>query len=103
MIKACEKVGRYTAGLDRRAFFADERTVDAVVRNIQILGDAAKQIPDDVRQRMPEVEWRKVSGMRNVIVHAYFDVDDDILWLAVENKIPELLRTLQAFKDDSGI
>ena len=103
MITACEKVGRFTRGLDRSAFFDDERTHDAVVRNIQILGDAAKNIPTDVRLRIPEVEWRKVAGMRDLIVHAYFGIDRDILWAAVEAKIPELLRTLQAFRDKSEI
>jgi uncharacterized protein with HEPN domain len=98
MVAGCEKVLRFTAGMNRREFFDDEKTHDAVVRNIQIVGEAAKHIPLEVRLKMPDIEWRKIAGMRDLIVHAYFGIDPDILWLTVEAKVPELLRTLQAFK-----
>ncbi len=61
---------RCTAGMTRAEFFDDEKTHDAVVRNIQIVGEAAKHIPLEVRQKMPDVEWRKMAGMRDLIVHA---------------------------------
>jgi uncharacterized protein with HEPN domain len=99
MVAACEKILRFTAGMTRAEFFDDEKTHDAVVRNIQIAGEAAKNIPAEVRQTMPGIEWKKIAGMRDLIVHAYFGIDPDILWLAVETKVPELLRTLRAFKD----
>jgi len=97
MVAGCEKVLRFTAGMTHAEFFDDEKTHDVVVRNIQIVGKAAKHIPLDVRQKMPDVEWRKIAGMRDLIVHAYFGIDPDILWLTVETMIPELLRTLRAF------
>jgi uncharacterized protein with HEPN domain len=99
MITSCEKVLRFTAGLGRKDFFADDKTHDAVVRNVQIIGDAAKHIPTDVRQQMTDVEWKKIAGMRDLLVHAYFGVDPDILWMAIETKIPELLSALRAFRD----
>jgi uncharacterized protein with HEPN domain len=96
ILASCEKVRRYTAGMDRSAFFRDDRTYDAVVRNLEIIGEAAKRIPDEARLAMPGIEWRKIAGMRDWIVHAYFGLDPDILWDVIENKVPELDAALRA-------
>src|SRR4051812_31103518 len=97
---ACEKVAKFTAGLDREAFFGDDRTDHAVVHCLLIVGEAAKRIPDDVRQRGPAVEWKKIAGMRDGLVHASFAIHEEILWDAIETQVPELLRTLRTFKDE---
>ena len=98
----CEKVLAFTAGMDRPTFFADDRTYHAVVHCLLIVGEAAKHIPEDVRQRMPEIEWRKIAGMRDWMAHAYFSISDDILWSVVETKAPELLRAIEDFVDKGG-
>lgn len=102
MVKSGGKVGRFTTGMTRQAFLGDERTYDAVVRNLEILGEAAKRIPDDVRQRMPDVEWRKIAGMRDWIAHGYFGLDPDILWDVIENKVPQLMEALGRFAAAEG-
>jgi uncharacterized protein with HEPN domain len=88
---AGEKVLRYTEGMNFENFVADDRTFDAVIRNLQIIGEAVKNIPDDVRELNPEMEWRKIAGLRDILAHAYFQIEDEIIWDVVQNKIPGLL------------
>jgi uncharacterized protein with HEPN domain len=88
---------QFTTGMDRQAFFADDRTDHAVIHCLLIVGEAAKHMPDDVRRRMLEIEWRKIAGMRDWIAHAYFSINSDILWSVIETKVPELSRALEAF------
>ena len=91
---SCKKVLRYTEGMNHEMFVQDDRTYDAVVRNLEIIGEAVKHIPEDVRQRYPVVEWRKIAGLRDVVAHIYFGINDEIVWDVVENKIPQLLEQI---------
>lgn len=95
MKKSCEKILRYTADFDFEKFRKDELVYDAVLRNLEIIGEAAKNIPNDIRNSFPNVEWRKVSALRDVISHAYFGLDDVILWEIIQTKIPELHKSLK--------
>jgi len=86
---------RYTQGMTFEDFLADDRTFDAVMRNLQIIGEAAKNVPTETRLRYPEVEWRKIAGLRDVLAHAYFSLENEILWDVVQNKVPALLEQVQ--------
>jgi len=86
------KIIRYTEDMDRVRFEADEKTVDAVVRNLSIIGEAVKKLPPVLKERYPEIEWRKIAGLRDFVVHEYFGIDTEILWNVVSTKIPVLLR-----------
>jgi uncharacterized protein with HEPN domain len=88
---AGEKILRYTEGMNFENFVADDRTFDAVIRNLQVIGEAVKNVPDDVREINPEIEWRKIAGLRDILAHAYFQIEDEIIWDVVQNKVPLLL------------
>jgi uncharacterized protein with HEPN domain len=90
IVVAVDKIAAFTKGFTGVQFAQDEKTFDAVVRNLEIIGEAVKSIPDDVRQRFPEIEWRKAAGLRDILAHEYFAVDSDILWDVVKNKLPPL-------------
>jgi len=79
ILEAIARIRRYTRGLSREAFADDERTLDAVVRNLEVIGEAVKQLPADVRSREPTVEWEKIAGLRDILIHQYFGIDVEIL------------------------
>ena len=88
------RIERYTAGLDRAGFEADQKTVDAVVRNLEIIGEAARQLPEELTRRNPQIEWRKIAGLRNRIVHDYFGLDLQMIWQVIRSDLPALNRGL---------
>ena len=92
--EAAERATRHTAGLDREQFGHDEKTVDAVVRCLAILGEAAKQVPIADRSQYPDLPWREMTGLRDRVVHDYLGIDLDIVWDVVQHRIPELLAKL---------
>ena len=95
MIEFGERVETYTAGLDQDAFIADTRTYDAVLRNIELIGEAATHIPGSLRETNPEIEWRKIIGARNRVAHAYAGIDDDVIWDIIRTDVPNLLPKLR--------
>jgi uncharacterized protein with HEPN domain len=70
--------------------------VDAVIRNLEIIGEAAGKVPQDIREKYPAIEWRKISDFRNILVHQYFQIDTEILWDIVKNRIPDLRRQIDS-------
>jgi uncharacterized protein with HEPN domain len=100
VLRSCDRILGYVEGMDLDDFVRDSRTYDAVIRNLEIVGEAAKKLPPDIRERLPEIEWRKISGLRDFLAHAYFGIDDDILWDVVRNKVPQLAATVGKFLTD---
>jgi len=90
MLTACRKIRSYSLGLNYLEFINDEKTIDATVRNIQILGEAAKQVPREVQEKYPAIEWTKIIRSRHIIVHDYFELDYEIVWRIIQDYIPPL-------------
>ena len=87
---ACAKITRYIKGMTFENFKADDRTYDAVIRNLEIIGEAAKNIPEEICLSHPEIEWRAITALRNIVAHEYFGVRDEIIWDIATNKVPRL-------------
>jgi len=101
ILEAIAAINRY-AGRDKKAFEADELLQGWFLRHLQIIGEAARALPQDVRALAPDVPWQKIIGMRNVLVHGYFEIDTDIVWDAATRDVPalkarveRLLKTLE--------
>jgi len=86
---------RYCRGLDREPFLADEKTLDAVMRNLEITGEAARHVPTELRDRYPAVKWRSIAGFRDVAIHAYPTIDEKTVWDIVRNELPALLDQIE--------
>ena len=95
ILEAADKIGRYVQGMTRDQLATDTRTLDAVVRNLEVIGEAAKNIPEAVRAASPEIEWKKIAGLRDILIHQYFGIDLDIVWDIVRNKVPALATSVR--------
>lgn len=101
IIEAIDKILLYTQGMGFDEYMNDSRTIDAVVRNFSVIGEAANKIPGEFRTLHPEIEWQRIRGFRNRIVHEYFDIDYELLWqiknenlFELKEKLTELLSEL---------
>jgi len=95
MLEAIGRIREYTAGYDQARLAEDRRTFDAVVRNLEILGEAAKHVPDDIRSLAPEVEWRRIAALRDVLIHGYFHIALKVIWEVVQVRLGPLEKSLR--------
>jgi uncharacterized protein with HEPN domain len=98
MLQATERALEYVDGYTFETFLADARTFDAVLRNLEVLGEAAAQVPDAFREAHPEIPWRQIVGLRNVVLHPYFAVDPEAIWTIVTTQMRALLPALRALR-----
>ncbi len=90
ILKSIQKIQKYTKGKTYDDFIQNDLLVDGVVRNLEVIGEAVKNIPASFRKKYSSIEWKKIAGLRDILIHEYFGIDYEILWDIVKNKIPEL-------------
>jgi uncharacterized protein with HEPN domain len=95
MLESALKIKKYTTNLNFDSFLNDDKTIDAVVRNFEIIGEAANRIDPDFRIVNSEIEWNRIRGFRNRIVHDYFGIDYEIVWTIIENDIENLIEQIE--------
>jgi uncharacterized protein with HEPN domain len=100
ILASIQEIESFIEGIeDIHAYSEDNKTKRAIERNLEIIGEAVKSIPESVRQELPEIEWKKVSGLRDVLIHAYFNIEDEIIWGVVKYKLPQLKYACQTIFD----
>ena len=90
ILAAITTIRDYVAGMDYDSFSNDRKTCDAVIRNLEIIGEAARALPDAIKQRSQHIEWRKLIALRNLLIHEYFGVSKQIVWDVITNKLDKL-------------
>lgn len=103
ILDALEKIDNFTAGLDFESFAQDDKTTFAVIRALEIIGEAARKIPKSIRSRHPDVPWQDMAGMRDKLIHDYFGVDLRVVWKTLQIDLPSLKRVIdEVIKTASG-
>jgi len=100
ILDATRKITVYTGGLSKAAFLEDEKTLDTGVRNLEVIGEAVKKLPENLRAKHSAVEWKKIAGLRDILIHEYFGLDAEIVWDIVQNKVPALDREVRTMLNE---
>ena len=99
ILESIKEIENYTKRISKAGFSRDVKTQDAVVRRMEIIGEAVKNLPKDFKKKHPEISWQEIAGMRDMLIHEYFGIDFNIVWRTVKKDIPQLKKnTLELLK-----
>lgn len=90
IIEAISKIEKYTEGLTFDEFKSNEMVADATIRNLEIMGEAVKNIPEEIKTKYKDIEWKKIAGLRDIVIHRYFGIVLEMIWDIIKNKLPVL-------------
>jgi len=94
ILKAIRKIEKYTKDITFVQLKKNDLVIDGVTRNLEIIGEAVKNIPATIKKDFPDVEWKKIAGFRDILAHEYFGIDIEVLWDIIKNKLPELKKKI---------
>ncbi len=100
ILAAVDSIEAFVGGMSFEEFRADDKTTSAVIRKLEIIGEATKQVPDDVRQQYPDIPWKEMAGMRDRLIHFYFGVDYRLVWAAIKQRLPRLREEMRKVQKD---
>lgn len=100
ILECIDLIEKYTEGKTGEGFLEDHQLQDSVIRRIEIIGEAVKNIPNEIREKYKDIEWKKIGGMRDVVVHDYLGIDMEMTWKVVKEDIPDLKKKILKVKED---
>lgn len=100
IIESTENIFSYVKGLSFTEFERDQKTIDAVIRNFQIIGEAARKLPEELTNNYPDIQWRRIIAMRNLIIHQYFGVEMSVVWATIKDDLPLFQKQIKKLLDE---
>jgi len=94
-LNSIEKIQKYTNQLSFEEFSNNDMIIDAVIRNFEIIGEAVKKIPDEIKKQYPDIEWKESAGFRDILIHDYFGIDLELVWETIQNNIPNFKKKIE--------
>ncbi|MBU1262496.1 DUF86 domain-containing protein [bacterium] len=100
ILDSIREVKEFTQGMDFESFVEDKKTINAVTRSLEVIGEAGKKIPDSLREKYPQIPWKRMAGMRDKLIHEYWSIDLEIVWEVITNELPPIEPLIQKVLDD---